>query len=427
MPARRKLTWRAKVAPVAQTFTPSANFVANVASVERTMDGFGVSDRNANTITTGTADLLFDVSSGIGLSLLRCSFDVNGYNIDSDPQNAVKAAARGAKVWAAPWSPPAAWKDSDSINGGGHLFSARYSDWGDAFVSFYNLMSGTYSISLLGMSAQNEPDQAGQGYPQTEYTTAEMVAFIKVLGPKLAALSPRPKLIAPEPGNWDQFATYLDPILADGTAASYLDIAAVHDYTYTTTTHADISQPVWQTEVSTINDTPDTSISNGLMVAGWIHRAITTGKCSAWHYWEIDNLSDNEGLIISGALTKRLFALGNWSKFVRPGWQKISVTGAGVGGVSVTAFKHPSSGAFAIVLINSNGSPTSCSVGLAGPGCTSVAPYVTSGTTTGAIGTDGNLSLGSSAGSLSTSLAMTGNALTLTLPVGVTTLVGGAP
>lgn len=405
---------------------PTADIVADWSAVKQTVRGFGASDRNCGTITTGTADLLFDQSGGLGLSQLRISFDTNGYNEDSDVQNAVKAAARGAQVWATPWSPPAAWKDNGSLDGGGHLLSARYSDWADAFVAFYTSMRDTYGIHLIGMSPQNEPDQTGQGYPQTAYTTAELVAFIKVLGPKLAALSPRPQLIAPETGNWAALWSYADAIIADSTAAAYLDIVATHDYGYATSTGDPGGRQIWQTEVSTF-DPETTSPANGLTVAAWIHRALTTGGCSAWHYWGLfDFNTDNEGLLLSDkSPTKRAYTLGNWSKFVRPGWVRISTSGS-VSGLSVTAFRHVSSGAFAIVVVNASGSAKAASIGIKGPTCSSVAPWVTSDTAIGAIGTDGNLSLGSSAASLSSSLAVVGNAVTLTFPGGVTTLVGVA-
>ena len=72
---------------------------------------------------------------------------------------------------------------------------------------------------------------------------------------------------------------------------------------------------------------------------------------------------DNDGLISpSGVVSKRLCALGNWSKFVRPGWVMIGATNNPQSGVQVSAFKNPSSGAFAIVAVNSNGSSVSHAV-----------------------------------------------------------------
>jgi hypothetical protein len=45
----------------------------------------------------------------------------------------------------------------------------------------------------------------------------------------------------------------------------------------------------------------------------------------------------------SPTIPKRAFVLGNYSKFVRPGWVRVGVSGT-VNGLSVTAFKDPATG-----------------------------------------------------------------------------------
>jgi glucuronoarabinoxylan endo-1,4-beta-xylanase len=156
--------------------------------------------------------------------------------------NAQKAAARGAKVWASTWSPPAAWKDNNSTTDGGHLLMAHYDDWATVLAGFASAMQ-RYGVALYGISPQNEPDYTAP-WNSCLYSSDQIVAFIKVLGPKLAALNPRPKLIAPEASNWGSLWGYGDAILQDATASSFTDIIATHDYTYVTATHAAVSQPI---------------------------------------------------------------------------------------------------------------------------------------------------------------------------------------
>ena len=121
------------------TFSPTADFVANWSGAQQTMDGFGASDRNNGTLTSGQLDLAFSTTSGIGLSLLRCSFEGTGaYESGSVPANAQGAVSRGASVWAAPWTAPNASKDNGS-NIGGHLLSASYGSWSDAFVTLLSV------------------------------------------------------------------------------------------------------------------------------------------------------------------------------------------------------------------------------------------------------------------------------------------------
>jgi len=73
-----------------------------------------------------------------------------------------------------------------------------------------------------------------------------------------------------------------------------------------------------------------------------------------------------------------LYTIGNFSKFIRPGWVRIGATANPVGGVYVSAYKDPSSGNFAIVAINQNGTAVPLNFVLNGFAAASVTPWVTS-------------------------------------------------
>jgi glucuronoarabinoxylan endo-1,4-beta-xylanase len=353
--------------------------VVNFNDVHQRIDGFGASDRGNPTLTDAQADLFFSSTNGIGLSILRVSMDPNG-NDTSAYSNATKAAARGAVVWAAPWSAPGAWKDNGTTGNGGHLLPADYDAWASRLAGFATTMQKNAGVSLYAISVQNEPDYTA-AWDTMLYTNQEMVNFVKVLGPKLAALNPRPNLMLPEVGGWGNAAGFTDAILADSVAAPYLNIVAAHQYggvSGPSTT----GKPIWETEMSSF-ESFDSSIGHALTVARWVHDAIVTGNVSAWHYWWlIGQNSDNEGVIGYNGntqLTKRLYALGNFSKFVRPGAMVVGTTGAPAG-VSMTAYRHPTSGAIVIVAINQNGSDTPVNITLSGQTLSSITPWVTSST-----------------------------------------------
>lgn len=160
----------------------------------------------------------------------------------------------------------------------------------------------------------------------------------------------------------------------------------------------------------------DPSISNGIGVAKWIYDALTIGNVNAWHYWWLmsDN-TDDEGLIGNGkgdtTITKRLYTMGNYSKFVRPGFVMVGVGGSSPVNVWVTAFKNPSTGDFVIVAINNNGD-TPVNFDLNGLTASSVTPWVTS--------TSLNLAAQSS-------VPVTNGVLSYTLPTySVTSFVGSS-
>jgi glucuronoarabinoxylan endo-1,4-beta-xylanase len=219
-----------------------------------------------------------------------------------------------------------------------------------------------------------------------------MLAFVKVLGPKLAALGPPVKLLAAEPDNWSHMWSsgdrYGSAILADTAAASAVSILATHDYGFSPTAPpAGVTKPIWETEVSGVQGSaqagPSSDIANGVAVAQWIYAGIVTGGASAWHYWWlIPSNADNEGLLLKGGDTtsppKRLFAMGNFSKFVRPGYRRVDVSGPVPSGVQVVAFQSASDATVAVVAINANASATSLPVFVQGSSWpAAVTPWVT--------------------------------------------------
>jgi glucuronoarabinoxylan endo-1,4-beta-xylanase len=126
------------------------------------------------------------------------------------------------------------------------------------------------------------------------------------------------------------------------------------------------------------NEGPSSDIANGVVVAGWIHSALVVGEASAWLYWWYQASGDNEGLVITnGTLTKRCYTLGNYAKFVRPGYVMVDVTGnsntnlllsafTGTDGTVVVAVNKGTSAATVPITIAGGTAPASCT------------PYVTS-------------------------------------------------
>jgi glucuronoarabinoxylan endo-1,4-beta-xylanase len=345
--------------------------------VRQRIDGFGASDAWNPALTDAQADLFFSPTSGIGLSILRVGIDENGNDM-APYSNATKAAARGAIVWGAPWSAPAAWKDNGSITNGGQLLPARYDAWAATLAGFAAKLQQNAGVPLFGLSVQNEPDYNAP-YVSMLYTNQTMANFVKVLGPKLAALTPRPKLMMPDVSSWGGAWGFSSAVLGDTAAAPYLDIVAVHQYAGVSAPQI-TAKPIWQTEMSSFEGF-DPGMFNGLSVARWIHDALVVGNVSAWHYWWLIGLNaDDEGLIgfnRNTQTTKRLYTVGNFSKFVRPGFVRVGSSTA-PGAVSLTAFKNPSTGAFVIVAINPGGD-IPLTVSLSGVTASSVTPWLTSG------------------------------------------------
>ncbi len=74
----------------------------------------------------------------------------------------------------------------------------------------------------------------------------------------------------------------------------------------------------------------------------------------------------------------RLWAVGNFSRFVRPGWVRVEATPQPAPGVLLSAYKDKKTGEFAVVAINKNSTEQAISVTLDGAQSESAIPYRTS-------------------------------------------------
>ncbi|HEX3854985.1 MAG TPA: glycoside hydrolase family 30 beta sandwich domain-containing protein, partial [Polyangiaceae bacterium] len=372
---------------------PANTASVNTCSVEQVMDGFGAADVWAGPLSAAQNTLFWDPVNGIGLSILRIGIDGSGTPLGSGAYtDAIAAHQFGVKVWGAPWSPPAADKSNDNVNNGGTLNTSAYSSWANVLAGFASTFKTKTGFALYGVSAQNEPDFTAS-YASCLYSSAQMVSFVKVLGPLLAAQGVN--LLAAEPDSWSNLWSgdnYGSAILADSAASSAVNIIATHDYGHASDSvstrpapPAGLKQHIWETEMSDLT-APDLDITHGVRVATWIHAALTTGRASAWHYWWLTNLdTDGEGLLqepgTSGDINsppKRLYALGNFSKFIRPGYVRVDVGGSVPANVLLSAYKNPSDGTIVVVAINSGTSAVNLPLYLAGAHATQATPWVTS-------------------------------------------------
>ena len=378
-------------------FVGPATVTIDPGTTHQAMDGFGASDAfSFAPLSAEQLTAFFDPANGIGLSLLRIGITPNGTPLGAGAYpDAMAAHAFGVRVWAAPWSPPAADKSNGTVNNGGTLDPSAYPSWANVLAGFATTFQQTTGFALYAVSAQNEPDFTAS-YASCVYSPAQMTSFVKVLGPLLANLDPPVLLMAPEPDSWDELwgnSGFGTAILGDPVAAGAIGIMATHDYGHMkdsvstrTQPPGALHQPLWETEVSD-ETAADLDIEHGIQVAIWVYAAVTTGGASAWHYWQLinGNTSDGEGLLQrSGDLTnppKRLYTVGNFSKFVRPGYLRVETSGNLPPGVWVVSFQNPADGTLAVVAINSGMTdlPLTASV-RATSWPSQVTPWVTSAT-----------------------------------------------
>jgi glucuronoarabinoxylan endo-1,4-beta-xylanase len=181
------------------------------------------------------------------------------------------------------------------------------------------------------------------------------------------------------------------PLLNDPGTRAAVSIVATHGYGRTDdfstpcNSCAQYNKPIWQTEDSNLDGRYNGSIDDGLTWSTEMYKALNGGRFSAWFYWWVMTLNnDNQGLINANATTdsfqvpKRLYVVGQFSRFIRPNSVLLSSSSTD-STLQVTAVR-PASGAVAVVLANTGKTSHTVTVnlnGLSNPPAT-VSPYRTS-------------------------------------------------
>ncbi len=358
---------------------PQESVVIHWNTTHQTIDGLGASATGyIGAFTREKADQFFDEKTGLGLSLLRLAIVPDTVNEDcgcvsnnspfkcvagsksqilsGDLQIAQLAAARGVRLIASPWSPPAEMKTSGTFCGVGSMKGnpENYAEYASHLASFPALLKAN-GIALDAISIQNEPDLENDKYDTCRWTGQQIHDFIPYLYEALnAAGFETIKIAAPEESEWT--FDLLDPAMKDTAVAGKIGLIMGHAYRAERPSGLpDVGgRHVWQTEASG-SDRFDGGMKDGLQWARYIHNYMTIGT-NAWMYWSLDcseqfyNKKNNMCLTDErGRLAKRAYVLGQYAKFVRPGWQRIGVTNRG--SLLVTAYKGPEN-KFAIVAVN---------------------------------------------------------------------------
>ncbi|MEQ0558216.1 glycoside hydrolase [Amycolatopsis sp. NEAU-NG30] len=245
--------------------------------------------------------------------------------------------------------------------------------------------------------------------------------IVRAVGQTLASRAPGTRVIADESDHVDKFLSEVPQWAGQPGTAQYVAALAHHTYDFPPdSTLAKIpalarqyGKPTWATELCCWNNPTnpaygaqyDPTITGGLGMASMMYRDFAVSGDSAFHWWTalskvmgcnpagnascattINGTGYNDGLIYYDPnfasngnqnlyLTKRFYALGQYSKFVRPGSVRHAVTGA-PSGVQITATFL--GGTWTLVVNNLNKSAQSVSVQLPSGGLTATGAYRTS-------------------------------------------------
>lgn len=414
------------------TNAPTDEIIINPAETYQTIEGFGASaawwaqdiggweDEKRNRIV----ELLFNRETGIGLTIYRYTIGAGIANNIQDPwrtaetfevspgvydwsrdANAVwvmKAAqAQGAGQFVAfVNSPPARMTVSGLTtgekDGKSNLRPEMYDEFAQYMVDIVRHLREDEGIPVGWISPVNEPQwdwSYKKGQEGCHYGPGEVLEVTRALVHAIDANNLDLKVSVFESGQWKNSQVYIDKLLKDPEVAPRLEHLAIHSYWSKAENKTPIvnflernfpSTKIWQTEWTEMKEGRDIGMESALILANTVNEDLTLANVTSWQYWiAVSRYFYRDGLIYvnlsdRGIIeTKRLWTLGNFSRYVRPGDVRI---GAETGGrdLSVSGYQSPDAARMVVVVINNGSKPVSTKVSGIPAEFTQVGQYETS-------------------------------------------------
>jgi len=380
----------------------------NSAQEFQTIEGFGASGAWWAQDVGGWEDevrerivqLLFNKEDGIGLSIYRYNigggdgelipdswrrsetFEVESgvydWNRDANAIWFVKAAqvAGVERFVAFANSPPArmtvAGRTNGEVDGLSNLAPEMYAEFADYLVDVVRHLEEDEGIPIEWLSPINEPqwnwsDENGQ--EGCHYKPGEVAAMTKVLIQAVDAAGLDVKISVFESGEWKNSTDYVDALLGDPEIAPYLDHLAIHSYWSDGDDKARLIRyleknypgvPVEMTEWTEMEQGRDIRMDSGLLLANTVYEDLTIGRVISWQYWiAVSKYNYHDGLIYVSlndheiTETKRLWTLGNFSRYIRPGYRMVGAE-SDLPRLRTTAFQSPDGSELVVVVINND-------------------------------------------------------------------------
>lgn len=350
------------------TTTVEAQVTVLAAENNQVIQGFGCATvftpPNTSVYTSEEFDRLFGSGNGqVGLSILRIRVATDDAWRAVELNHAKWAVAKGARILASPWSPPANMKTNNNLIGGSLKTdsSAAYAKYLNDFAN-YMLANGA---PLYAISVQNEPDW-NPSYEGCVWAADQMRDFLKNQGHLVTST----RLMAPELVNNNQ--TYVNTLLTDNAAAANLDIVGTHIYgggVVENPVAKSLNKEVWMTEHLDTNVYYTANINTAVE----IHDCLTKANFNAYIWWYGKRFYGPIGQ--DGVVTKRGYVMSHFARFIKPGSVRLGASANSRPDVLISAYKNGSKKV--IVAINTGVNNVNQKITVQDAAIAQVVPYTT--------------------------------------------------
>jgi glucuronoarabinoxylan endo-1,4-beta-xylanase len=271
-------------------------------------------------------------------------------------------------------------KTNGTDNNGGQLCglpdtTCASGDWRQAYADYlvqYVRFYAQEGIRITDLGFTNEPDLT-VSYASMQITPAQVVDFLKVLGPTVHRSRLRLNVACCDAAGWDEQARYTAAIEADPAADRWVDVHTGHPYRNPADTPLPTGNRVWMSEWqpngTVWNEAWDSGLtSDAIVVAQDIHNTLTLANANAYIYWFAASRGATRAFMqFDGAnyhIAKRLSAMAAFSRYIRPGAVRVAAQVADPA-VKISAFRN-ADGSQVIELLNTGTAAVSTALALRG-------------------------------------------------------------
>ncbi|XP_042239573.1 lysosomal acid glucosylceramidase-like [Homarus americanus] len=289
------------------------------------------------------------------------------------------------KLFASPWTAPPWMKTNNDYVGYGQLLPEMYQPWANYFVKFLDSY-GKEGVNFWGLTAQNEPLDGylpGFGFNCMGWTAEQQRLWVaENLGPTLQAHGYDEVILMILDDQRFELPRWAKKVLNDTTAAQYVDGIAIHWYGDNFSPASLLEEThdlfpdffILGTEACEGDGLLDASVVLGSWerlehyahdilidmnhwVTGWVdwNLALNMGGGPNW----ANNFVDSP-IIVNQEMDEfyknpMFYALGHFSKFIKEGAVRVSLTSPDSQKLDAAAFTNPDGSHVVVILNRSNG------------------------------------------------------------------------
>lgn len=161
------------------------------------------------------------------------------FSIDEDREDlipmikgAMDKSSEGFKILSSPWTAPPWMKDNNDWLGG-KLLPEHYGTWALFFSKYINAYK-LEGIDIWGFTVENEPLGNNKNWESMHFSPKEMTDFVvSNLGPQMEKDGHNVKILGYDQNRGDELKDWVDEMYRDEASTKYFDGTAIHWYAST--------------------------------------------------------------------------------------------------------------------------------------------------------------------------------------------------